>query len=372
MSDFSKYGGPSEEWLAVQATLPAPPTNQQMLEGKRVVNEGREAISAKDMEVLASKIRTKDFQVPTRDGSFVEARRYRPITVSASQALPVYIHLHGGGYLYGTLSSEDAICSRIACGAGVVVLNINYRHTPEHVYPTAWNDVEDAFEWAHAHMKDLGGNGQEVVVGGISAGAQLAASLTLRQHLKQTRGAIESCPAIAGQVLMIPCLAHVACYKPQLERLKDASLSSYNENEHAPILPLKTARFFTELLKVENPQVNDTRLNPGNATSAQVKGLPSTVFGIAGLDPLRDEGLLYAELLTETGLVESPAIDIGEEAYFAHRVPTDVNLFRGVPHGFRRFGDKLSASARWDEVMEKGIRWALGKPSSSESFIIKT
>lgn len=301
MSDFSKYGGPSDEWFAVQATLPTPPTSQQLLERKQVVNEGREAIAAKDMEVLASKVHTKDFQVPTRDGSFVEARSYRPVTVSESEALPVYIHLHGGGYLYGTLSSEDAICSRIACGAEVVVLNVNYRHTPEHIYPTAWNDVEDAFEWAHAHMTDLGGNGQKVVVGGISAGAQFAASLTLAQHLKNTGKTIKSCPTIAGQVLMIPCLVHMACYEPQLKRLKDASLSSYKENEHAPILPLKTAQFFTELLKIENPKVDDIRLNPGNATPAQVKGLPPTVFGIAGLDPLRDEGLLYAKLLSKAG-----------------------------------------------------------------------
>ncbi|KAK7424612.1 hypothetical protein QQZ08_008495 [Neonectria magnoliae] len=354
MSDFSKYGGPSDEWLAVQVGLLAPPTNQQLLGAKKVVNQGREAVAAKEMKVLASKVRTKDFKVPTRDGSFIEARSYRPVTMGEPQVLPVYIHLHGGGYLYGTLSSEDGICSRIACGAEVIVLNINYRHTPEHVYPTAWNDVEDAFEWAHAHMKDLGGDGQKVVVGGISAGAQLAASLTLGQHLKTIGAAVEKCPAIAGQVLMIPCLVHPACYEPQLKQLKDASLSSYKENEHAPILPVKTALFFTELLSIENLAVDDVRLNPGNVTSSQVKGLPPTVFGIAGLDPLRDEGLLYAKLLTESG------------------VPTDVHLFQGVPHGFRRFGDKLSASARWDEVMDQGIMWALGNPLPSESFVVKT
>lgn len=60
------------------------------------------------------------------------------------------------------------------------------------------------------------------------------------------------------------------------------------------------------------------------------------------------------------------------EAYIIHRVPTDINLFQGVPHGFRRFGDSLSASARWDKVMEDGIRWALSKPSPADDFVIKT
>jgi hypothetical protein len=52
-------------------------------------------------------------------------------------------------------------------------------------------------------------------------------------------------------------------------------------------------------------------------------------------------------------------------------VPTDVNLFMGVPHGFRRFGDKLSASKLWDKAMEGGIGWVLSQPSASQQFEIK-
>ncbi|KAH6995903.1 Alpha/Beta hydrolase protein [Ilyonectria sp. MPI-CAGE-AT-0026] len=355
MSDFSAYGGPSDEWLAVQATLPPQPaTDQPLSELKHVINKGRETMAAEAMKSLASQVHIKDFKIPTRDGSSIEARTYRPVSIHQAELLPVYIHLHGGGFLFGSLASEDAICARIACGAEVVVLNVDYRHTPEHIYPTAWNDTEDAFEWAHANMREFGGDGQKLVIGGISAGAQLAASLTLEQHLKTTSEGPGSLPVIAGQVLMIPCLTHDECYEPQLKRLTSPSVWSYKENEDAPILPVKVARYFIDLLQIKDPQVDDTRLNPGNATPAQVEGLPPTVFGMAGLDPLRDEGLLYAKLLTEA------------------RVPTDVNLFQGVPHGFRRFGDSLSASARWDKVMEDGIRWALSKPSPADDFVIKT
>lgn len=66
---------------------------------------------------------------------------------------------------------------------------------------------------------------------------------------------------------------------------------------------LAELRWFTSLLKIENPDVNDTKLNPGNATPEQVKGMPPTVLGIVGLDPLRDEALLYAKMLAEAGLV---------------------------------------------------------------------
>ncbi|TPX07205.1 uncharacterized protein E0L32_010908 [Thyridium curvatum] len=295
MCDFSCYGGPSEEWLAVQAELPRP-ADLELLEKKTITNQGREAIAAEGMKEFAALVSIRDFFIPTRDGSTIEARTYRPADLPNTRQLPVYIHLHGGGFLFGTLASEDAICSRIAVNTHVVVLNVNYRHTPEFTYPTAWHDVQDSFMWAHAHMHNLGGDGTKVVVGGISAGAQMTASLVLEKHLGNIA---QDCPPIAGQILMIPCLVNMDCYEPQLAKMKDPSISSVVENEFAPILPMKTARFFTDLLQIQDPRPSDTKLNPGNASPGQVRGLPPTVFGIAGLDPLRDEGLLYAKMLTE-------------------------------------------------------------------------
>lgn len=52
------------------------------------------------------------------------------------------------------------------------------------------------------------------------------------------------------------------------------------------------------------------------------------------------------------------------------RVPTNVNVFKGVPHGFRRFGEKLTVCKTWDRVMEEGITWALNTPSASGEFTI--
>ena len=55
----------------------------------------------------------------------------------------------------------------------------------------------------------------------------------------------------------------------------------------------------------------------------------------------------------------------------ANRVPNETYLFRGVPHGYRRFADKLaSASAHWDEVMHEGILWVLSNPQPSKEFVI--
>lgn len=306
MADFSEYTGPSAEWLALVPKLGELPKDLSVEQLKELINRDRvEAARSeyKDLGGIPPKFLTKDHTIIARDGTSLEARVYRPFEIPETERLPVYIHLHGGGFLFGTLNSEHAICQRIVHsralkGSPVAVLNFNYRHTPEHRYPTAWNDVEDAFVWLHEHIDEIGGISEQVVVGGISAGAWLTASLALAQ-LRGEDKRLAACPKIAGQVLMIPCLVQYAYYAPRLEMLKSPEVSSYVQCADAPILPASRMKLFSELLGIWDTQgaARDLRMNPGNATAEEVKDLPPTTFGIAGNDPLRDEGLFYAQHL---------------------------------------------------------------------------
>ncbi|KAI4945773.1 hypothetical protein J4E91_007686 [Alternaria rosae] len=352
--DFSQYGGPSEEWLAVEKTLPALTFDISLdpIVLRNAVNSEREARSAEVKQLFAPHIQTKDYAVPTRDGSTIEARTYRSVKKDASEKLPVYLYFHGGGFIFGSLSSEDPLCAQTAIKTGALVLNVNYRHTPEHIFPTAWNDTHDAFVWLHKNIDMLRGDPSQVVVGGISAGGNLAASLTLEQHLGKSED-IAGLPAIAGQILIIPMLAHPATYDQGPGKLLKPSTSSYVKNEDAPVLPKKTIDFFTKLLKIGDVDLKDTKMNVVNATEDEVKGFPPTVFGIAGLDPLRDEGLLFAKKLSEAN------------------VPTSTMLFKGVPHGHRRFGKALKASEHWDQCVDEGILWVLSKPEATGKFEVR-
>ncbi|SPJ85045.1 related to lipase/esterase [Fusarium torulosum] len=351
MADFTEYGAVAQEWLTVKDSRPAIPSTLDLKEMQRLTNMYREQLAQSELQKLTGPLaHMKDYTVTARDGFALEVRTYRPVSAAGEARLPIYIHLHGGGYVFGNIASEDAICTAIATGANVTVVNLNYRHAPDYAYPTAWEDTEDTFHWVHDHIDDILGIPSQVVIGGISAGAQLAASLTLRQNISPDG---LSRPKLAGQVLMIPALVHPKCYDHVLAQMKDPSLSSYVQNADAPMINKAALDKFSSLLKVENPDPKDVRLNIGLATTEQVKGLPPTVFGIAGLDPLRDESLLYGMKLVETG------------------VPTDVHVFKGLPHGFRRFGDQLTESKRWDAVMENGIKWALSNPEPSAKFEIK-
>lgn len=352
MADFSQYGGPSAEWLEVQKGLPSLTfdLSQDPSTLKRVVNDGREQAALQAMEALSPKVHILNHSIPTRDGSSIEARSYRPVSKKAGEKLPVYLYFHGGGFFFGTLNSEDATCAALAAEIGIVVLNVNYRHTPEYTFPTAWLDAQDSFIWLHKHIEEIGGEPTQVVVGGVSAGGQLTASLVLEKHLGKAKE-LNGLPEIAGQVLIIPCLQHLDTYAENvLKHMKSPDISSYVENENAPVLSKKTVQFFAGLLKTGPADLKDTKMNPGSATPEEVKGMPPAVFGIAGLDPLRDEALLYAKMLSEVG------------------VPTDIRLFKGVPHGFRRFGNQLKVSKDWDECVLQGILWALSKPKASGEF----
>ncbi len=324
MCDFSKYGGPSAEWLAVAADEPPAPTGLTPLEMRAASNAMRDASSAALLPALAGQVALIDVAIPARDGTTLEGRLYWPASVPRDDARvrpALYMHLHGGGWLFGTLASEDTLCAALAlrvsaAGAGaastpLVVLNLNYRHTPEHTFPTAWHDTQDALAWIHAAgAPQFGLDPARVVVGGISAGGHLSASLAIEQHLGHLGPAVDDgLPPLAGQVLMIPALVHADCYAPQLAKLASPAVSSVRENEFAPILPMAAMHMFTDLqwpadkVPASGIDPRDTLISPGNALPAQVRGLPPTVFGICGLDPLRDEGLLYAKMLAEEGYV---------------------------------------------------------------------
>ncbi|KAL2827250.1 Alpha/Beta hydrolase protein [Aspergillus pseudoustus] len=355
MPDYSQYQGPSAEWETFVEKNPLPAGNFTI--PPQTIRQNTNALRIKlaqtelAAESLHDAVHWRDHCILTRDNQNILARIYTPKSnpnqVSSSETpLPVYLYFHGGGHLFGTIETEDAACSRLAAHANLIVVNVNYRHTPEFTHPTQVNDAWDALIWLSRNAALLNANPNRVIVGGISAGAGLAASVVLQHHTMCRHGKDSVPLTVLGQLLCIPWLVH-----PDNYQLSTQAGSSYAQNVDAPVLSKTLLRLFTDLLGAADP--SDPTLNVGLVGDGGVVGLPKSAFLVAGRDLLRDEGLDYAEKLTE------------------NEVPTKVHVFPGLPHGFRRFS-ALASSRVWDELLVESCQWILSESQASSFDVVDT
>ncbi|OTB01673.1 hypothetical protein M426DRAFT_323300 [Hypoxylon sp. CI-4A] len=337
--DFSHWGEPSPEWLsfaAANASLLAlsdehlPPLYQQRNANKTRTNLAKHLVQTSGIGHLVA---TKDHAVPTRDGQSINVRSYRP-KLLGSRALPAYVYFHGGGFIFGTPDTELFNCSFLAHSLNITVLHVCYRHTPHVKGLTPWHDAIDGFEWIASHTHMLGINPSHIVVGGISAGGSLTASVVQHEVRRAREAGTPS--RIRGQVLGIPTLIHYKAFPYDLFASKEKT--SILQNSNAAMLPDKRMRYFSDLLGSE-VDPTDRTWSPGLAEEEELKDIPPTAILVAGWDPLRDEALLYARKLKNAG------------------VRTRVHIFPGLPHVFYAF-KQLPSHARWNEVMHSSLRWA--------------
>lgn len=129
-------------------------------------------------------------------GGDIAVRVYRP----DGAGLPILVFAHGGGWVFCDLDSHDGLCRDLANRIGAVVVSVDYRLAPEHPWPAAAEDVYAVVTWAADNASALGGDPARIVVGGDSAGGNLAAVTALMARDRNG-------PALAGQLLLYPVIA---------------------------------------------------------------------------------------------------------------------------------------------------------------------
>ncbi|GAA6202368.1 alpha/beta hydrolase [Aquicoccus sp. SU-CL01552] len=182
---------------------------------------------------------------------------------------------HGGGFVVGGLDSHDDFCAQICAMTGYRVVAVDYRLSPEHTHPAAFDDCWTATQWAAQHY------GSGLVLVGDSAGGNLAASVA-----HHARGRLEG---ILGQVLIYPGLGG------------DGSAPSYAENAEAPMLTLEEVRFYETIRLAEGQPAPEGDPTYAPLQDSDFSGLPPTVIVTADCDPLRDDGAEYAARLRAAG-----------------------------------------------------------------------
>lgn len=214
-------------------------------------------------------------------GGALALRIYRGQGTQAKVELPCLLFLHGGGWVIGNLDSHDRLCRRLANGAGVCVVAVDYRLAPEHPFPAALDDAAAALAWIAAQAQSLHIDAQRIAVGGDSAGGNLAAALAL-----MARGG--SAPPVVHQTLLYPALDLTA------------SSDSYRRVSSGLPLTAATMQYFIGHYTPRDQDRLDWRASPLRVAS--VAGVaPALVLTVAH-DPLCDEGLAYAQRLSEAGV----------------------------------------------------------------------
>lgn len=219
-------------------------------------------------------------EVPSSDQVVggVGVRVYTPVGAPSDGSGPVVVWYHGGGWTLGDLGVSDAACRRLAVAATTRVVSVDYRLAPEHRFPAGVEDALATFEAIAAG--GLGAAPSHVIVGGDSAGGNLAAVVSL---LARDAGG----PRPAAQLLVYP--------------VTDAAMDtdSYRDNAEGYLLTAATmAWFFDQYVDVDLR--GDVRVSPLRAAS--LAGLPPAHVITPGYDPLRDEGRAYADRLRADGV----------------------------------------------------------------------
>lgn len=225
----------------------------------------------------------------------VPVRLYSPVGHSGQR--PGLLYIHGGGFILGDLDMFDQACREYADQLGIVVVSVDYRLAPEHPYPVPLEDCYTALQWLADKASDLGVDPSRIGVAGESAGGGLAAGLAL---LARDRGG----PALCFQYLGIPELD---------DRLETLSMTEYVDT---PVWDRPKAVFsWDSYLGSGVRGTADVPIYAAPARATDLTGLPPTVITVCQFDPLRDEGIAYAQRLMHTG------------------IPTDLRHYAGTFHG---------------------------------------
>jgi acetyl esterase len=201
------------------------------------------------------------------------------VTTHAAGA-PVLVFFHGGGWVIGDLDTHDTLCRQLANEAHCTVVSVDYRLGPEHVFPAAVDDCIAATYWVAAQAKDLGIDASRIAVGGDSAGGNLAAVVAL--HARD-QGDLR----LAFQLLVYPAT--------DMRRVHP----SHTHNGQGYLLTADTMRYFHDHYIDDATHDTDWRASP--LLHPNLSGLAPALVLTAGFDPLRDEGMDYANQLMLAG-----------------------------------------------------------------------
>lgn len=241
----------------------------------------------------------------------------RPRGFRTGERLPALVFLHGGGWTLGSLATYEPLCRQLANACNMIVIWVEYRLAPEAPFPAAYDDALAAWRWVGVNYAELGADPARIMIGGDSAGGNLAAAaaLTLRSEM-----GIQPW----RQILLYPCLD------------LSASLASHRKFADGHLLTAPLYAWYRNNY-LAGANTDDWRLSP--LFAEDLSGLPPAIILYAGFDPLRDEAAAYVMKLTLAGVAVEPL-------YFADMIHGFLTMGGAIPAAhaaIARIADSLAA-----------------------------
>jgi acetyl esterase len=251
----------------------------------------------KGMVGLLAPVDAEDREVRTRDGATIRVRVYRAKDATDQPLL----YVHGGGFAFGGINACDHICRRLAHDSGAVVVSVEYRLAPEHRFPVPLHDTLDAADWVVDRAEELGVDPAKLVVGGDSAGGNLAAALAIVFR--------DTGRPLAGQLLIYP-IVDLALSLPGVHAYRGLGLKADDGKlvadaylgDHDPTDPLASPWY------------------------ADAEGLAPAMVVTVLHDALMHEGQEYANKLRSAG-VPTELVHLEDHAHGSLSLP---KLFQGI------------------------------------------
>lgn len=274
-----------------------------------------------------------------RDGFRLIYHVFQPATASPTQgpARPLLIYWHGGGGCMGNAYSVCTVARELVVAHNIVVVSPQYRLAPEHPWPTGVHDAWDAFAHISTTASSLSAGvdvSAGLFLGGVSQGARLTGLVALQA--KDAPGV----PKVAGLYFDAPSFMTPdnvpGEYKSQYRSRHDERCLT------APILDADTKALFDKAFQADQTSPLYVALNT-KPLSKHAGVADKAYFSVCGMDILRDDGLIYADILGNLG------------------VETRVALYPGAPHAFWVAFRTTAQAQKWKDDKTAGVGWLLGR-----------
>lgn len=216
-----------------------------------------------------------------KDGFSIKLNIVRP--KEAAGVLPVFIYIHGGGWVLGDYPTHRRMVRDLVHGSGTVGVFVNYTPTPDAQYPRAINEIYAAVKWIAEKGDQIHVDGKRLAIVGNSVGGNMTAVTCLKA--KENNG-----PEIRTAVMLWPIVD------------ADFTTGSYQQFGKDRFLTTPLMSWMYDMYIPELEKRKEIYASPLQAGLEQLKGLPPTLIVVAENDVLRDEGEAYGRKLLEAGV----------------------------------------------------------------------